>query len=116
VTSSVLAQHPDLSIVLAGAGDAAQGAYQALASAGRAEDDPKTYVGGIDGNLFLFQQMAAGNTVRGIVTIKVDEVAHAVIDIPQALAAGEKPTTDVPVYLVTPDSPDLDDWVTAFGG
>lgn len=116
VTSTLLSQHPEIDIVLAASGDAAQGAFQALTAAGRAKDDADSYVGALDGNPFLFEQMAAGSMVQSIVTVKIPEVAHAVIDIPVALAAGEPVGGDVPVYLVTPDSPDLADWVAAFGG
>ncbi|MEI4271188.1 sugar ABC transporter substrate-binding protein [Klenkia sp. LSe6-5] len=116
VTNSVLAANPDVDIVLAAVGDAAQGAYQALLSTGRAADDPETYVGGLDGNLSLFQSMQAGDMVRGVVTVKSEDIVAATIDIPLALARGEEPETDVPVYLVTPDSPDLQEYITAFGG
>ncbi|MCZ2816296.1 sugar ABC transporter substrate-binding protein [Modestobacter sp. VKM Ac-2984] len=116
VTNSVLASNPDVDIVLAAVGDAAQGAYQALLSAGRAADDPETYVGGLDGNLSLFQEMQQGNFVRGVVTVKSEDIVKATIDIPLALGRGEEPETDVPVYLVTPDSPDLQEYITAFGG
>lgn len=116
VTSTLLAQDPDIDIVLAASGDAAQGAFQALTQAGRDADDAQTYVGAMDGNPYILEQMAAGSMVRGVVTVKIPEVAQAVVDIPKALAAGEDVDSEVPVYLVTPDSPDLADWVAAFGG
>jgi ABC-type sugar transport system substrate-binding protein len=116
VTASVLAQHPDVAIILTVAGDAAQGAYQALLSAGRPADEPSIYVGGLDGNLYLFQQMQSGSMVRALVTAKTQEIAQAVVDIPVALGRGEQPVTDVPVYLVTAASPDLGDHIRAFGG
>lgn len=117
VTSTVLSQHPDVSIVVAAVGDAAAGAYQALAGAGRAADDPDTYLGGLDGNLSLFQEMKSGSFVRGVVTIRTDEIAQAVVDVPLALGAGEDDARfDVPVYLVTPESADLDEYIAAFGG
>ncbi|WP_309069265.1 substrate-binding domain-containing protein [Microbacterium sp.] len=117
VTSAVLAQHPDVSIVVAAVGDAAAGAYQALAGAGRAADDAETYVGGLDGNLTLFQEMKKGSFVRAVVTIDSLEIARAVIDVPLALGEGESDERfDVPVYMVTPDSADLDDYIASFGG
>lgn len=117
VTTSVLSQHPDVSIVLAAAGDAAAGAYQALISSGRAADDPKTYVGGLDGNLTLFQEMKAGNIVRGVVTINSMELAEAIVDVPRGLASGTPESVyNIPVYLVTPESIDIDEYITAFGG
>ncbi|SHN38165.1 sugar ABC transporter substrate-binding protein [Cryptosporangium aurantiacum] len=117
VTNAVLSKNPDIDIVLAAAGDAAQGAYQALLSKGRAATDAKTYVGGLDGNLFLFQQMKAGHFVRALVTVKTEDIAKAIVDIPRALGEGKTDIqTDVPVYLVTPDSADLDEYIATFGG
>jgi len=113
----MLAQHPDIVMVLAASGDAAAGAYQALVGSGRAADDPDTYVGGLDGNLTLYQEMKAGNMVRGVVTVKSSELAAAVVDVPVALGKGEKiDRYDVPVYLVTRESSDLDDYIVELGG
>lgn len=117
VMNAALAQHPDVNMVLTAAGDAAQGAYQALVASGRAENDAKTYVGGLDGNLFLLQQMEAGNFLRGIVTVSVKDISNAIIDICIALGEGENPgKVDVPVTLVDADSPILSDLIVEFGG
>ena len=118
VTNSVLSQHPDVNIVLAAAGDAAQGAYQSLVAAGRAVDDPSTYVGGLDGNLSLLQAMKRGEFVRALTTIDPVEIGNAVIDVPLDKAAGTLPdgVFNVDVALVTPDYPGLDALITAFGG
>ena len=116
VTSAVLAQHPDVNIVLAVPGDAAQGGYQALLSAGRSPKDGRTYVGALDGNLYLFQEMQKGNAVRAIVTAKTSEVGRAAIEIPLAIGRGQTPQTDLPVYLVTADSRDLSDYIKDFNG
>ena len=116
VTSAVLAQHPDVNIVLAVPGDAAQGGYQALLSAGRSANDGRTYVGALDGNLYLLQEMQKGNAVRAIVTAKTAEIGRAAIEIPLAVGRGQTPQTDLPVYLVKADSPDLGEYITAFNG
>jgi ribose transport system substrate-binding protein len=105
VTNSVLSQNPDVNIVLAAAGDAAQGAYQSLITAGRAANDASTYVGGLDGNLAL-------------TTIDPVKIGNAVIDVPLDKAAGTLPdgVFNVDVALVTADYPGLDALITAFGG
>ncbi|WP_432533020.1 sugar ABC transporter substrate-binding protein [Kineococcus arenarius] len=118
VTNAALAQHPDVNVVLAAAGDAAQGAYQALVTAGRAEDDPRTYVGGLDANLFALQRMKAGSFFRSTVTVDGVEIAQAVVDIPLALGRGETDASiDLPVSLVTPaDTAAVDALIQQFGG
>ncbi|MCK2023341.1 sugar ABC transporter substrate-binding protein [Microbacterium sp. kSW2-24] len=117
VTSAVLAQHPDVDVVVATSGDAAAGAYQALIASGRAANDANTYLGGLDGNLTLYQEMKAGNFVRGVVTVKSSELAQAIVDFPVKLGKGEETERfDVPVYFVTAESPDLDDYIIELGG
>ncbi|MFJ2367973.1 sugar ABC transporter substrate-binding protein [Microbacterium sp. NPDC087665] len=117
VTSAVLAQHPDIDVVVATSGDAAAGAYQALIASGRPADDANTYVGGLDGNLTLYQEMKAGNFVRGVVTVKSSELAQAIVDFPVKLGKGEATERfDVPVYFVDADSADLDDYIVELGG
>lgn len=118
VTSAALAQHPDIAVVLTAVGDAAQGAYQALVTAGRPETDAKTYVGGLDANLFALQKMKAGTFFRATVTVDGIAIAHAVVDIPLALGQGKKDASvDLPVALITMDDPAaVDAQITIFGG
>lgn len=119
VTNSVLSQNPDVNIVLAAAGDAAQGAYQSLIASGRSATDASTYVGGLDGNLSLLQAMKRGEFVRGLTTIDPVQIGNAVIDVPLDVAAGtlaRGEVFNVDVDLVTPDYPGLDALITAFGG
>ncbi|WP_235928652.1 sugar ABC transporter substrate-binding protein [Nesterenkonia haasae] len=115
-TNTVLAQNPDVDVVLAAAGDAAQGAYQALVESGRDTDDDETYLGGLDGNGSLFASMKAGTFVRGIVTPSFDELAMQIIDLPVALGEGSADeVVDLPTYLITADSEELDAYIEAFG-
>lgn len=119
VTNAVLSQNPDVRIVLAAAGDAAQGAYQSLIASGRAVDDASTYVGGLDGNLSLLQAMKRGEFVRALTTIDPVEIGNAVIDVPLDVAAGRLKAGEVfnvDVDLVTKSYPGLDALITAFGG
>ncbi|WP_448809260.1 sugar ABC transporter substrate-binding protein [Agromyces bauzanensis] len=117
VTSAVLAQHPDVNIVLAAVGDAAQGAYQALVASGRAEDDPTTFVGGLDPNVFELQQMKAGNFFRASTYFSIVELVQHVIDIPIALGEGKQDASvDLPVSLVTAEDRNLDAYIAELGG
>lgn len=115
-TNTVLSQNPDVNIVLTAVGDAAQGAQQALLENGRAEDDENTYVGGLDGNGSLFESMRDDTFVRGIVTANFEELGQQIIDLPIAVGQGAADTVvDLPAYLITAESEDIDDYIEAFG-
>ncbi|WP_309124214.1 sugar ABC transporter substrate-binding protein [Arthrobacter sp.] len=117
VTTSLLAQHPDANVVVSAVGDAAQGAYQALVASGRAEDDPETYVGGLDPNLFGLQKMQEGKFFRAATYFSLSELVMNVIDIPVALGEGETDASvDIPVTVVTKDTPELPDYIAELGG
>lgn len=117
VTTALLAQHPDVSIVVSAVGDAAQGAYQALVASGRPENDPKTYVGGLDPNVYLLQKMLDGNFFRAATYFSLEELVANVIDIPVALGEGDADASvDLPVTVVTADDPKLADYIAELGG
>ncbi|KNC17840.1 sugar ABC transporter substrate-binding protein [Arthrobacter sp. RIT-PI-e] len=117
VTTALLAQHPDANVVVTAVGDAAQGAYQALVASGRAEDDPETYVGGLDPNLFGLQKMQEGKFFRAATYFSLSDLVMNVIDIPVALGEGEADASaDIPVSLVTKDTPELGDYIAELGG
>jgi ribose transport system substrate-binding protein len=116
-TTTLLAQHPNVNVVVAAVGDAAQGAYQALVASGRAEDDGATYVGGLDPNLFGLQKMKEGKFFRAATYFSLVDLVNYVIDIPVALGDGEAdPSVDLPVELVKADNPDLDKYLAELGG
>lgn len=117
VTTALLAKDPDVNLVLTSVGDAAQGAYQALVASGRAEDDPKTYVGGLDPNLFGLQKMSEGKFFRAATYFSLSELVSNVINIPVSLGKGEKDASvDLPVEIVTADNPNLKKYITELGG
>lgn len=117
VTTALLAQHPNVNVVVTAVGDAAQGAYQALVASGRAEDDAKTYVGGLDPNLFGLQKMEEGKFFRAATYFSLEELVRQVIDIPIALGKGEEDASvDIPVTLVKSDDPKLPDYIAELGG
>lgn len=117
VTTALLAQHPDVNVVVTAVGDAAQGAYQALVASGRAEDDPETFVGGLDPNLFGLQKMQEGKFFRAAAYFSLEDLVMNVIDIPVALGEGNTDASvDLPVTVVTKDTPELSDYITELGG
>lgn len=117
VTTTLLAQNPDVNVVVSAVGDAAQGAYQALVASGRAENDAKTYVGGLDPNLFLLQKMKDGNFFRAATYFSLKDLVDNVIDIPIALGEGKTDASvDLPVTVVTVDDPNLSSYITELGG
>ncbi|MFD1713341.1 sugar ABC transporter substrate-binding protein [Amnibacterium flavum] len=116
ITTAVVAQYPDLNVVLTAAGDAAQGAYQALTTAGRDAMDPNTYVGGLDGNAFGLQRMQEGAFFRAEVSVSAKDIGYAIIDLPLALADGSGEDYETPITLLTADTDNLSDYITEFGG
>ncbi|MFF7681748.1 sugar ABC transporter substrate-binding protein [Microbacterium sp. NPDC007973] len=117
VTTTLLAQHPDANVVVSAVGDAAQGAYQALVASGRSETDSKTYVGGLDPNLFLLQKMKEGGFFRAATYFSLKDLVDNVIDIPIALGEGKTDASvDLPVTVVTVDDPNLSSYITELGG
>lgn len=117
VTSAVLSQHPDVNVVVAAVGDAAQGAYQALVASGRSETDPTTYVGGLDPSLFGFERIKEGTIYRAATWFDLFELVSNVIDIPVNLGKGvADASVDLPVELVLNGNPKLDDYIAALGG
>lgn len=116
-TTAVLSQNPDLQVVVAAVGDAAQGAYQALLASGRPADDAKTYVGGLDANLYALEQMRDGTFFRALTHFNMKDFVEGIISVPVALGKGEKDASiDFPVELITKDSPNLDKAITELGG
>ena len=114
--AAALAKNPEINVVVAAVGDAAQGAYQALVAAGRSETDAKVYVGGIDPNLFLVKAMKEGKFVRAIASFSFVDLANSVIDVPIELGNGNKDASvDLPASLITPAS-DLDTLIAQLGG
>ncbi|MCA4132555.1 sugar ABC transporter substrate-binding protein [Arthrobacter sp. M4] len=117
VTTSVLSQYPDLNVVLTTAGDAAQGAYQALTTAGRDPKDPRTYVGGLDGNAYGLQRMQEGAFFRAQVTLSAADIGKAIVDIPISLGKGDTNAgIEVPITLLSADTPDLAKYISEFSG
>lgn len=100
-TKAVLARHPDLNIVLGVTDAAAYGGYKALQQAGRSKDHAKTFVGGQDGAAPSLIAIKQGTFYRASAALAPKAIANAIVDVPRAVAAGEKnPSAQVPITLV----------------
>lgn len=114
-TNAVLAKHPDLNLVLGVTDDAASGAYRALRQAGRAETDPKTFVGGQDGGQGSLQLVKQGTFYRASAALALRDIGRAVIDVPVAAAAGKpNPSVQVPIALVRAGDPKIDELLAQY--
>lgn len=102
-TNAILSRHKDVNLVLATLDGAAFGAYRALTKAGRAEDDPNTFIGGQDGDIGSLELIAKGTIYRASAALSNKDLGYAVIDVPKAVADGksdEEASVQIPVTLV----------------
>lgn len=102
-TKAILAQHPDVNIVLGVTDAAAYGGYKALTAAGRSQTDAHTYVGGQDGDLGSLQLIDQGTIYRASAALQLRDLGKAVIDVPRAVAAGKsdaEASVNIPIALV----------------
>lgn len=100
-TKAILANHPDLNLVLGVTDAAAYGGFRALQQAGRARDDARTFVGGQDGSAPSLLAVKQGTFYRASAALAPKDIAAAIVDVPRAVAAGEAdPSAEIPVTLV----------------
>lgn len=100
-TNAILAKHPDLNLVLGVTDASAYGGFKALQQAGRQKDDAKTFVGGQDGSAPSLVAIKQGTFYRASAALAPDDIAHAIVEVPRAVAAGKAdPGVQVPIALV----------------
>jgi ribose transport system substrate-binding protein len=100
-TRAVLAEHPDLNIVLGVTDAAAYGGFKALQQTGRAKADAETFVGGQDGAAPSLLAVKQGTFYRASAALAPKDIANAVVDVPLAVTAGKAdPSAQVPITLV----------------
>jgi ribose transport system substrate-binding protein len=98
VTNTLLQAHPDLNVVLAVEETATEGAYQAFLNKGHKKNDPRVFLGGIDGTLKALQLLQAGNTMyRGSAALSLKSIGNAMITVPDNLLHGGKGNFLVPI-------------------
>lgn len=115
-TNAIIAQHPDVNIILAISDDAGVGVYTALLESGRSKTDEKTYVGGMDGNAVVLKNIQDGTIYRGSAALSVRENGEAIIRAAQLAAAGEDAKVIVPVVMLDQDSPEIGRFIEELGG
>ncbi len=106
-TRTILQAQPDVHVILGVEDPATEGAYKAWVAAGRKKDDPKGYIGGMDGTAPALKLLRDGGTVyRGSMAIPLLAVGDAIVTTADALLRGQKTgSVIVPLELVTEKSP-----------
>jgi ribose transport system substrate-binding protein len=108
IATDMLTAHPDMNVLLSIDDDAALGAYEAFIAAGRAKDDPKTWIGGCDGTQQALETVQLGGIYRCTVAVSLKKIAYACIDLPKSiLEGGPKGDAVIPPEAITADTPDL---------
>jgi ABC-type sugar transport system substrate-binding protein len=108
IMTDMLTAHPDINVLLSIDDDAALGAYEAFLAAGRAKDDPKTWIGGCDGTQQALETVQLGGIYRCSVAVSLKKIAYACIDLPKSVLEGG-PSQDVVIApeALTAETPDL---------
>jgi ribose transport system permease protein len=108
ITTSVLAAHPNVKVVVGINDDGALGAYRAFLDRGHAVDDPEIFIGGQDGAQQALALIKQGTMYRASSALAVRDLAAAVIQHPIDVAnGGSKEDAVVPVKLLTHEDTDL---------
>ena len=106
-TRTLLQAHPDLNVILGVEDPATEGAYQAWTGSGKKKDDPKMFIGGMDGTPTALKLLSEGDTVyRASMAIPLIKLGDGIASTSQTLVCGQ-PASDliIPLDLVTPGSP-----------
>jgi ribose transport system substrate-binding protein len=119
VGANIYTAHPDINVLMCIDDDVALGARESFIAAGRAKDDPKTWIGGCDGTEQALNTVAEGGTYRCTVAVSLKKIGYAVIDLPKSiLEGGPKPKNAViPPDAITADTPELiEQYLAEYGG
>ncbi|MDQ4501793.1 sugar ABC transporter substrate-binding protein [Sinomonas sp. ASV322] len=114
--STILQAHPDLNMVLAVEDAAGQGGYQAFLNAGHAGNDPKVFVGGIDGAQDELKLVQQGTMYRATSAFNQQLLGEGFVTLPDALLHGETKSYYTPVELVENGNPDITKLLGYYGG
>ncbi len=102
IVDTVLQAHPDLNAVLCIIDTPCEGAYQALLKAGHKSNDPKLFVGGLDGTPHAFELIQQGTFYRASAALSLSRIGRAVIDAPaDILETHKKKDAIIPYELLT---------------
>lgn len=116
-TRTILQAQPGVNVILGVEDPATEGAYKAWVAAGRAKDDPKGFIGGMDGTAPALELLKDGtNVYRASMAIPLRAVGDAIVTTADALLKGQKTgNVIVPLELVTPKSPKAQSFLTEQG-
>ena len=119
VTNTLLQAHPDLNVVLAIEETATEGAYQAFVNSGHPKDDPKVFLGGIDGTLKALQLLKEGDTIyRGSAALSLKSIGEGIVSVADGLLSGSQPAPyifKVPYTPLTPGAPEVETFLKEWG-
>jgi ribose transport system substrate-binding protein len=102
IISTVLQAHSDLNAVLCIIDTPCEGAFQALRNEGHAANDPKLFVGGLDGTPRAFELILGKTFYRASAALSLSRIGRAVIDAPaDILETGKKKDAIIPYELLT---------------
>lgn len=117
VTRSILQAHPEVNVILGVEDPATEGAYKAWTAAGKSKDDPKAFIGGMDGTVPALKLLKTGGSVyRASMAIPLHKVGDAIVETADGLLKGKQSGDDiVPLELVTSGSPKADAYLKEQG-
>ncbi len=114
-TSTMLQAHADLNMVLAVEDAAGQGAYQAFLNAGHSANDPKVFIGGIDGAQDQLKLVQKGSIYRATSAFNQKLLGEGFVTLPDNLLHGKKGDYNTPVELVEQGNADIPKLLSYFG-
>jgi ribose transport system substrate-binding protein len=114
-TATMLQAHPDLDVVLAADDTPALGAYQAFQNAGHAKDDPKIFIGGVNGSQDQLKLVTEGTMLRSEAAFNQKILGEGFVVLPDRLLHGRPGDLLTSVTMVDKDSPEIDKLLSYFG-
>lgn len=114
-TSAMLQANSGLDVVLAIEDAAGQGAYQAFLNAGHAKNDPKVFIGGIDGAQDELKLVQEGTMFRATAAFNQKLLGEGFVTLPDQLLHGKTGNMYTPVELVENGNPDIARLLSYYG-
>ncbi len=110
-TRAILQANPNANVILGVVDPATEGAYKAWINSGRDKNDPKAFIGGLDGSIPALKLLRDGDTVyRASMAIPLVELGTAMAELANEYVGGAKPGDRiVPMVLIPRGSPLADD-------
>jgi ribose transport system substrate-binding protein len=104
-----------LDVVLAADDTPALGAYQAFQNAGHAKDDPKIFIGGVNGSQDQLKLVKEGTMLRSEAAFNQKILGEGFVVLPDRLLHGQPGDLLTSVTMVDKDSPEIDKLLSYFG-